>query len=94
MNQITVASVMMHLNMTKAKEPDENMVRHMILNSLRMYRTRFLSEFGEWCCVMIPNIIGGVITFQNINIVEERVEEQMIRIGISFLIVLTQSKKR
>ena len=47
MNQISVASVMMHLHMSKRTIPDNNMVRHMILNSLRMYRTRFSSEFGE-----------------------------------------------
>ena len=47
MNQISLASLMMHLNMTKAKEPDENLVRHMILNSIRMYRTDFHQEFGE-----------------------------------------------
>ena len=32
MNQISLASVMMHLNMTKADKVDESMVRHMILN--------------------------------------------------------------
>jgi len=47
MNQISVASVMMHLNMTKQTKPDESMVRHMILNSLRMYRTRFVEDYGE-----------------------------------------------
>ena len=47
MNQISLASMMMHLHMNKIKEPDEKMVRHMILNSLRMYRTRFSSEFNE-----------------------------------------------
>ena len=47
MNQISLASMMMHLHMSKSKEPDGNMVRHMILNSLRMYRTRFSSEYGE-----------------------------------------------
>jgi 5'-3' exonuclease len=47
MNQISVASIMMHLHMQKEKQIDENMVRHMILNSIRMYRTKFLSEFGE-----------------------------------------------
>ena len=47
MNQISLASLMMHLNMTKAKEPDESMVRHMILNSVRMYRTMFSDEYGE-----------------------------------------------
>ena len=47
MNQISVASVMMHLNMEKTTAPDGNVVRHMILNSLRMYRTRFCEEYGE-----------------------------------------------
>ena len=47
MNQITLASLMMHLNMTKTDEPDENMVRHMILNSIRMYRSQFNKEYGE-----------------------------------------------
>ena len=47
MNQISVASAMMHLNMEKTSKPDENMVRHMILNSIRMYRTRFKEKFGE-----------------------------------------------
>jgi hypothetical protein len=47
MNQISLASIMMHLHIQKEKQVDENMVRHMILNSLRMYRSRFVSEFGE-----------------------------------------------
>ena len=47
MNQISLASVMMHLNMNKTTKPDENMVRHMILNSMRMYRTKFKEEYGE-----------------------------------------------
>jgi len=47
MNQISLASLMMHLNMTKSKEPDESMVRHMILNSVRMYRSQFKEEYGE-----------------------------------------------
>ena len=47
MNQIAVANVMMHLHMTKKDEPEGSMVRHMILNSLRMYRTKFKEEYGE-----------------------------------------------
>ena len=47
MSQISLASMMMHLNMNKTTKPDESMVRHMILNSLRMYRSRFKQEFGE-----------------------------------------------
>ena len=47
MSQISLASMMMHLNMNKVTRPDEAMVRHMILNSLRMYRTRFKEKYGE-----------------------------------------------
>ena len=47
MNQIALANLMMNLNMNKSKEVDENMVRHMILNSIRMYRTEHYSEYGE-----------------------------------------------
>ena len=47
MSQISLASMMMHLNMNKSTKPDEGMVRHMILNSLRMYRNKFKEEYGE-----------------------------------------------
>ena len=47
MSQISLASMMMHLNMNKTTKPDEGMVRHMILNSLRMYRMKFKEEYGE-----------------------------------------------
>ena len=47
MNQISLASVMMHLNITKRHSVEGGMVRHMILNSLRMYRERFFEEYGE-----------------------------------------------
>ena len=46
MNQISVASLMMHLHMNKG-ELEEYMVRHMILNSVRMYRTMFNEDYGE-----------------------------------------------
>ena len=47
MTQIALANVMMHLNMTKKNKPEGSMVRHMILNSLRMYRTKFKEQYGE-----------------------------------------------
>ena len=47
MNQISLASLMMNLNITKSNTVDEKMVRHMILNSIRMYRGDFYKEFGE-----------------------------------------------
>jgi len=47
MNQISIAAIMMHLHMQKSKEPDGKMVRHMILNSVRMYRSMFNQRYGE-----------------------------------------------
>ena len=47
MNQISLASVMMDMNMRKSNEVDEGMVRHMILNSIRLHRNQFGKEFGE-----------------------------------------------
>ena len=47
MNQIALASLMMNLNMNKSKTADEEMVRHMILNSVRLYRTAYYQEYGE-----------------------------------------------
>ena len=47
MNQISLASVMMHLNITKRDSVDTGIVRHMILNSLRMYRQNYFRDFGE-----------------------------------------------
>jgi 5'-3' exonuclease len=47
MNQITLASLMMDMNMRKSNEVDEGMVRHMILNSIRLYRTQFNKDYGE-----------------------------------------------
>ena len=47
MNQISLASLMMDLNIRKSNEVDEGMVRHMILNSVRLHRSDFHKEFGE-----------------------------------------------
>ena len=47
MNQIAVANLMMNLKMNNSKTIDESMVRHMILNSIRMYRKEHHSEYGE-----------------------------------------------
>ena len=46
MNQISLANLMMNFHMNKSTELEEDMVRHMILNSIRMYRTMFKEEYG------------------------------------------------
>ena len=45
MNQVTLSNLMIQIGRNTEVDPD--MVRHMVLNSLRGYRTRFTEEFGE-----------------------------------------------
>jgi len=47
MNQVTISNLMMQLGSKRDNELDEDMVRHMVLNSLRGYRSRFHEAFGE-----------------------------------------------
>jgi hypothetical protein len=47
MNQVTISNLMMQLGSKRDNDLDEDMVRHMVLNSLRGYRSRFGDAFGE-----------------------------------------------
>ena len=51
LSQIMVASTMMSMGKNQS-EVDVSMVRHMVLNSLRMYRQKYHKEYGELilCC--------------------------------------------
>ena len=51
LSQIMVASTMMSMGKDRT-EVDISMIRHMILNSLRMYRQKYHEEYGELvlCC--------------------------------------------
>lgn len=47
LNQVMLSNLLMQLGNHTNAQIEENMVRHMILNSLRSYRTKFFSDFGE-----------------------------------------------
>ena len=47
MNQVCISNLMMQIGSKRQNDVDENLVRHMVLNSLRMYRSRFGDEYGE-----------------------------------------------
>ena len=50
--QIAIGSLMVALNRSKEKEAELDLVRHLVLNGLRYYRSRFIEEYGELviCC--------------------------------------------
>lgn len=47
LNQVMLSNLLMQLGNHTNAQIEENMVRHMILNSLRSYRVKFGAEFGE-----------------------------------------------
>lgn len=47
MNQVMLSNLLMQLGNHTNAQLEENMVRHMVLNSLRSYRSKFHQEYGE-----------------------------------------------
>jgi 5'-3' exonuclease len=47
LNQVMLSNLLMQLGNHTNAELEENMVRHMILNSLRSYKVKFGEEYGE-----------------------------------------------
>jgi 5'-3' exonuclease len=52
LNQVMISNLMMQVNSNASNPIDENMVRHMVLNSIRMYNVKFKDEYGDIviCC--------------------------------------------
>lgn len=52
LNQVMISNIMAQIGNHHNAEIDENMLRHMILNTLRSLRNKFHSEYGELviCC--------------------------------------------
>tara|TARA_B100001559_G_scaffold306734_1_gene298270 strand:- start:171 stop:1019 length:849 start_codon:yes stop_codon:yes gene_type:complete len=47
MNQVTLSSLMMQIGQSKDLEVNPDLVRHMVLNSIRTYRIKFVEDYGE-----------------------------------------------
>ena len=50
--QIAIGSLMVALHKARNNQVDEDLVRHLVLNTIRYYRSRFKEKFGELviCC--------------------------------------------
>ena len=64
MNQVTISNLMMQVVNQKDNEVQEDMVRHMVLNSLRSYRTKFYNDYGELVC---PHTAVGLAVANNLR---------------------------
>lgn len=47
LNQVMIANLMVQIGNHKNAQLDENMLRHMILNSIRSYKMKFGEKYGE-----------------------------------------------
>ena len=47
LSQVMISNLMVQIGNHTNTKIEENMVRHMVLNSIRAYRSKFFSEFGE-----------------------------------------------
>jgi len=52
LNQVMISNLMAQIGSHKNVEVEENLLRHMVLNALRIYRNKFVQEYGELviCC--------------------------------------------
>lgn len=48
LNQVMISNMMVQIGNHQNAEVDENMIRHMVLNSLRFNRQKFHAEYGEF----------------------------------------------
>ena len=46
LNQVMIANMMKHIAVS-GEEFSEDLVRHMVLNSIRAYKTKFGAKYGE-----------------------------------------------
>lgn len=47
LNQVLISNLMQQINSNPKEKLDENLIRHMVLNSLRSYIRQFKSKYGE-----------------------------------------------
>ena len=87
MNQISLASLMMDMNMRNSNEVREDLVRHMILNSIRMYRMDFHQEFGEIVLTYDSRHYWRRDYFPNYKQNRKKGREKIVEIGMLYLIV-------
>ena len=69
LNQIMISNLMVQINGRQAVELSEDLVRHMVLNSLRGHNKKFRKEYGEmviacdsknvWRREIFPNYKAG-----------------------------------
>ena len=64
-------------NIIVQKIDDKDLIRHMILNSLRMYNKKYRDEYGQMVLACMDLILGEKISFQNIKQHVKRIDRHL-----------------
>lgn len=67
-------------NIIVQKLNDEKMIRHMILNSIRMYNKKYRAEYGQMVICADGMNTWRKSFFQNIKLIEKRREQKLIQL--------------
>ena len=81
--QIAIGSLMVALQ--RGKDLNMDLVRHITLNKLRFYRTKFKEMYGELVICCDSRHIGDEIIFQIIKPIVKKIERLRVKIGMLFL---------
>ena len=77
-NQISISNLMPELNKRQDDHIDFDLVRHMILNTIRGYRKRWYPEYGEIVIACDNRRYGGRSVFQNYKQVAKDTRRQWL----------------
>ena len=84
LNQIMISNLMVQINGRNAVELSEDLVRHMVLNSLRGHYKRF-RDYGEMIIACDSGMCGAEKYFQITRPVERKSEINQDTIGLKSL---------
>ena len=83
MNQVTLSNLMVQIGGRKEIEPD--LVRHMVLNSLRDTEKSSLMNMVNLYFVMMTRLIGEGMYFLTTNIVVEKIGNVQVGLELSLI---------
>ena len=92
-NQISISNLMAELNKRPTDNIDFDLVRHMILNTIRGYRKKWHDEFGEVVIACDNRRYWRRQVFQTTRQVARRREKIVVMIGTPSLSVLSKSNQ-
>ena len=92
-NQIMISNLMVTIHRDNL-ELGEDLIRHMVLNSLRGHNKKFRKQYGEMVIACDRTTYGEELYFLIIKQAEKQIERSLNMIGNTYLIYYLKLKTR